>query len=220
MEHIQKKDKEGLLASYGRMYEQGIEQMKKLRADGQKWQAEAEKLKAEAQELKAEGRKWKADAEDWKAEAEKLRTSKARADDMVEFLRAKANEPIDAQVEKWKAEAEKRKADAIEVKAGMLKAEIELIARAEKAETEAREWKSMAEEWKPRITPARKSPYQAQHVGRAFMSKAEVDESVAAGDIWRVTPPFPAVEDGEDEEDEEDAEDAEDALVLGRGAGS
>ena len=136
-----------------------------------------------------------------------MRTSKACADDMVEFLRAKANEPIDAQVEKWKAEAEKRKADAIEVKAGMLKAEIELIARAEKAETEAREWKSMAEEWKPRIAPARKSPYQAQHVGRAFMSKAEVDESVAVGDIWRVEPPFPAIEDEED------------GLVLGRGAG-
>ena len=188
-EQLQKQDKVGLLAFSEMMYEE----VKKEKAKGQKLKAEVEKLKG-----------WKADAEDWKAEAEKLRTSKACADDMVEFLRAKANEPIDAQVEKWKAEAERRKADAIEVKAGMLKAEFELTARAEKAETEAREWKSMAEEWKPRITPARKSPY---HMGRASMSKAEVDESVAVGDIWRVPPPFPAVEDDDH------------GLVLGRGAG-
>ena len=224
MEYCKKKDKEGLLAFLEVVVGKANEQKEKLQAEGQKWKhdannwkAEAEVLKADGQkwkadakkwetearksiaavteDLKAECRKWKADAEDWKAEAERLkvegRTSKAYAEDRVEFWMAKANEPIDVQGEKWKAEAEKRKADAIEVKAGMSKVVFELTARAEKAETEAQKWKSLAEEWKSRIAPVRKSPYD---VGRENMSKAEVEEAVAAGRIWRATRHVPAVD--------------------------
>ena len=174
-----------------------------MKADGQKWKADAKKWETEArksitavtEDLKAECRKRKADAEDWKAEAEKLkvegRTSKASAEDRVEFWMAKANEPIDVRADKWKAEAEKRKADAIEVKAGMSKVVFELTARAEKAETEAQKWKSLAEEWKSRIAPVRKSPYDVE---RKNMSEAEVEEAVAAGRIWRATRHVPAVD--------------------------
>ena len=78
MEHLQKQDKEGLLAFIGVMFEQAAEQIKKLKAEGQKWKAEAENWKAEAEEWKAKYDKLKAEAEKSKADA-KMATARVEA---------------------------------------------------------------------------------------------------------------------------------------------
>ena len=51
MEHLQKKDKEGLLASIEVLFKKAAEQKEKLKAEAEKWKADAEKWQAEAERL-------------------------------------------------------------------------------------------------------------------------------------------------------------------------
>ena len=193
MEHLQTKDKEGLLVSIEVLFEKAGEQMKKLKAEVQSSKAEAEKLKAEADGWKAVAKMWETkdddvtkptDAEGWKASA-KMWESEAR-----KSIAAVAEE-VKAEGRKWKQDAENWKAEAEKLKAEVQESKAEAegwkVKANEPVDAQVKKWKADADYSK---TKAEKCQADASSVKAGMLKvgyeyKAEAEKWKAEAEKWK-----------------------------------